>query len=311
MAVTERNSRRRILLGESNNALFNLVAINAVIFVILGFTQIIYKVTAQAGPPAPAILFQKQVLDWIALPGNFNTLASRPWTLLTGMFVHVDAWLLISNMLWLWAFGYIMQDLTGNRQIVPLYLYGGLAGGIVFLVVCNVAPALKGLSPELIGANAGIMALAIATTMVSPDYRIFPMLNGGIPLWILTIVYVAIDLAGVGGAPYAYHLSHAAGAAMGFVFVKELRKGRDWGSWMHHLYLWVMNLANPNNVKDKKVFKKELFYKNQGNPPYTKTPLITQQKVDELLDKISQKGYQHLTEEEREFLKRASEEEEL
>jgi hypothetical protein len=130
-------------------------------------------------------------------------------------------------------------------------------------------------------------------------------------LWILTIVYVAIDLAGVGGAPYAYHLAHAAGAAMGFIFVKELRKGRDWGAWMHHLHQTATNLANPNNVKEKKAFKKELFYKNQGNPPYTKTPLITQQKVDELLDKISQKGYQHLTEEEREFLKRASEEGEL
>lgn len=313
MAVTERNSRRRILLGESNNALFNLVAINAIVFVILGFTQIIYKVTTQSGPVAAGALFQKDVLDWVALPGNLSRLASRPWTLLTGMFIHVDAWLLISNMLWLWAFGYIMQDLTGNRQIGPLYLYGGVAGGVAFLLVCNLAPGLRGSfpGPELIGANAGIMALAIATTMVSPDYRIFPMLNGGIPLWILTIVYVAIDLAGLGSAPYAYHLSHAAGAAMGFIFVKELRRGRDWGSWMLHFYEWLINLANPGNVKEKKVFKKELFYKNQGNPPYTKTPLITQQKVDELLDKISQKGYQHLTEEERELLKRASEEEEL
>lgn len=311
MAVTERNSRRRILLGESNNALFNLVAINAVIFVILGFTQIVYKVTTQGGPSVAGTLFQKDVLDWIALPGNISRLATRPWTLLTGMFVHVDAWMLISNMLWLWAFGYIMQDMTGNRQIIPLYLYGGIAGGVVFMLVCNFTPGLRILSPELIGANTGIMALAIATTMVSPDYRIFPMLNGGIPLWILTIVYVAIDLAGLGSAAYAYHLSHAAGAAMGFVFIREFRKGRDWGSWMHNLYEWAINLAHPGNVKEKKVFKKELFYKNQGNPPYTKTPLITQQKVDELLDKISQKGYQHLTEEERELLKRASEEEEL
>jgi hypothetical protein len=77
---------------------------------------------------------------------------------------------------------------------------------------------------------------------------------------------------------------------------------------MHVSYDWVMNLFNPNNVKEKKIFKKELFYKSQGNPPFTKTPLITQQKVDELLDKISQKGYTHLTEEERDLLKRASEE---
>jgi membrane associated rhomboid family serine protease len=310
MAVTEKNSRRRILLGESNNAVFNLVAVNGVIFIILGFTLLIYKVTAQ-GPAGSGLLqFQREVLDWVALPGSFSRLASRPWTLLTGMFVHVDAWLVISNLLWLWAFGYIMQELTGNRQIVPIYLYGGLAGSVVFLLVCNLSPAMRGAASgmELMGANTGIIALAIATTMVAPDYRIFPMLNGGIPLWILTIVYVAVDLAGLGSAPYAYHLAHVAGAAMGFVFVKELRRGRDWSAWMQHLYDWLINLFNPGNVKEKKVFKKELFYKNQGNPPYTKTPLITQQKVDELLDKISQKGYQFLTDEERELLKRASEE---
>jgi hypothetical protein len=229
------------------------------------------------------------------------------------MFIHTDPWLLLSNMLWLWAFGYIMQELTGNRQIIPIYLYGGLLGGVVFMAVCSLSPSLKATVPplELMGANPGIMALAVATTVVSPDYRIFPMLNGGIPLWILTLVFVVVDLAGLGSAPYAFHISHAAGAAMGFVFVKELRRGRDWGAWMQRFYDWSINLFNPNNIKEKKVFKKELFYKNQGNPPYTKTPLITQQKVDELLDKISQKGYQHLTEEEREFLKRASEEEEL
>jgi membrane associated rhomboid family serine protease len=307
MAVTERNSRRRILLGESNNALFNLVAINAVIFVILGFTLLVYKFTFEH---TALSLFQHEVLDWVALPGDFHRLASRPWTLLTGMFVHWEVWMMISNMLWLWAFGYILQDLTGNSQLVPIYIYGGLAGGITFLIACNVTPDIRAAAPnmEWMGAGAGIIALAIATTMVSPDYRIFPMLNGGIPLWVLTIVYVAVDFAGLGTLPFPYHLSHIAGAAMGFAYVKQLRKGHDWGGWMHQMHDWVLNLFNPNNVHEKKIFKKELFYKSQGNPPYKKTPLITQQKVDELLDKISQKGYTHLTDEEREFLKRASEE---
>lgn len=312
MAVTERNSRRRILLGESNNALLNLVAINAIAFIILGFTQLVYKFTV-TNQTIAVNLFKRDVVDWVALPGYIAHLGSRPWTLITGMFIHTDPWLLLSNMLWLWAFGYIMQELTGNRQIIPIYLYGGLLGGVVFMAVCSLSPSLKSAIPpmELMGANPGIMALAVATTVVSPDYRIFPMLNGGIPLWILTLVFVVVDLAGLGGASYAFHISHAAGAATGFLFVKEMRRGRDWGAWMQRFYDWLINLFNPNNIKEKKVFKKELFYKNQGNPPYTKTPLITQQKVDDLLDKISQKGYQHLTEEEREFLKRASEEEEL
>jgi len=51
----------------------------------------------------------------------------------------------------------------------------------------------------------------------------------------------------------------------------------------------------------------------QGNSktirkPYQKTPRITQQKIDELLDKINQQGYSSLSEEERDILKKASQE---
>jgi len=50
-----------------------------------------------------------------------------------------------------------------------------------------------------------------------------------------------------------------------------------------------------------------MFYK-KTRQPYKKTPNITQQRIDEILDKINQKGYRFLTDEEKELLKRASEE---
>ena len=74
---------------------------------------------------------------------------------------------------------------------------------------------------------------------------------------------------------------------------------------MNNLYDWFNNLFNPS--KPVKKMKHELFYKSK-RAPYTKTPNLTQQKIDEILDKINQKGYSHLTEEEKELLKRASQE---
>jgi hypothetical protein len=56
-----------------------------------------------------------------------------------------------------------------------------------------------------------------------------------------------------------------------------------------------------------RTMKEELFYK-AGKSPYTKTPRVTQERIDEILDKINQQGYDHLTEEEKELLKRASNE---
>ena len=40
---------------------------------------------------------------------------------------------IISNMLWLWAFGFILQEMTGNDKLIPIYIYGGVFGGIVFI----------------------------------------------------------------------------------------------------------------------------------------------------------------------------------
>jgi hypothetical protein len=55
------------------------------------------------------------------------------------------------------------------------------------------------------------------------------------------------------------------------------------------------------------VQKEEVFYNTRGQQPFVKRTNVTQQKVDEILDKINQKGYQKLTEEERDILRRASE----
>ena len=78
----------------------------------------------------------------------------------------------------------------------------------------------------MLGANASIMAIAVATTAFAPDYRLFKRLNGGIPLWILTLLYIIIDFAEQWRC--AHHLAHLGGGLVGFLFVVSLRKGYDW-----------------------------------------------------------------------------------
>ncbi|HLG39701.1 MAG TPA: rhomboid family intramembrane serine protease, partial [Chitinophagaceae bacterium] len=203
---------------------------------------------------------------------------------------------------------YILQDLTGNRKIFPVFLYGGLAGGLAFILSYNFLPALKGqlaISTAL-GASAGVMAIAVAATFIAPGYRIFPMLNGGIRLWIITAIYLIIDLATIPGGNPGGHIAHLAGAATGFLYMYFFRMGHDWGEWMNNFWDWLTNLFNPDKPKKgKKLIKEELFYK-ATTKPYKKTPNVTAQKVDEILDKISQEGYDSLSDEEKDLLKRAS-----
>ena len=306
MSYYRQQNRNRLTVGQDGNALVMLIAIHLVVFVLLSFLKVTYYFSyGQGGVEA----YHNGILQYLILPADFSTFIARPWTLLTHMFVHDNVWHILANMLWLWAFGYILQDLAGNRKLVPIFLYGGLAGGIIFMISNNVLPPLKE-NVEVataLGASAGVMAISIATTILAPGYRIFPMLNGGIPLWVLTAVFVIIDLATIPYNNPGGHIAHLAGAGMGFLFMFSLRKGVDLGSWMINLYDWINNLFNPDKPKKGKETKTQLFYKSNV-PPFKKSSNITQQRIDEILDKIGQRGYSSLTEDEKEMLKRASKE---
>lgn len=307
MNYTEKQYRQKITLGQSGNALIMLIAICLIMFVGLAFMKAVWYFRFPK-EIAPA-LFEKNVLGWFTMPAATGSMLSKPWTVLTHMFVHDNIWKVFANMLWLWCFGYIMQDLTGNRKIVPIFIYGGLAGAIAFMLAYNFVPSLQAQLPyaSAVGASAGVMAVAVATTLVSPKYKIFPMIGGGIPLWALTALYIISDLATVSISDTGNLIAHLGGALAGFLFVVFLRMGYDLSDWMSNFFDWVNNLFNPDKPKKGKSIKDELFYK-ASSAPYTKTSNVTQQRIDEILDKISQKGYNLLTDEEKDLLRRAGEE---
>lgn len=298
-------SKQKLSFSDNGNSLIVLICINAVAFVLLFFIKILALLMKQ-----PNGFFESEIAPWFFLPAKLSTLAERPWTLFTYMFTHTNLILTLTNMIWLWVFGYIFQSMTGNRKLIPVYIYGGLAGAVAFVLAIYTIPAFK---PEINsaymqGANSATMAVALATTALAPDHRFFKMLNGGIPLWILTLFYVIIDFAGVATGHGAYNIAHIAGALTGFMFVFSLRKGKDWSTWMVNLYEWAINLFNPNKPKiAKSRMKEKVFYKTGNQKPFVKTTNITQQRIDEILDKINMKGYHLLTEEEKNILKRAGE----
>lgn len=310
MSYSEKRYRQKISTGKDGNALMMLIAICLIMFVAMAFMKAIWYFRYNDNKELALALFNKNVLGWFVLPASFDGFLSKPWTIITHMFVHDNIWRIIANMLWLWCFGYIMQDLTGNKKIIPVFFYGAVGGAIAFMLSYNLISSLQPLAANATvnGAAAGVMAVAVVTTLVSPGYRLFPMIAGGIPLWVLTLIYFISDLATVSVSETGVLIAHLAGAFTGFLFIFFLRRGYDWSEWMNNFFEWFGNLFNPDKPKKgKKPIKEELFYKS-GIQPYTKTPNVTQQRVDEILDKINQKGFHFLTDEEKDLLKRASKE---
>ena len=156
------------------------------------------------------------------------------------------------------------------------------------------------------GCTAAVMAVAIATTTLTPHYRLFPDLMGGIPLWVLTALYVLMTLATKPLVQPISHLPLIAGGLTGLLFMTLIRKGIDTSEWMNRCVDWVNNLFNPGSPQKRHIpLREQLFYKATRRP-FKKTPHLTESRVDEILDKISEKGLGSLTEEEREILNRAS-----
>ncbi len=308
-----RITRRRFTLGQPGNALFALFAANILFFFLILLSKVFYMFTHQGIGQPPAVT---DGLEWFAVPANLTSLSERPWTVLTFMFSmggmkpFTLLLAMFSNMLWLWAFGYILQDLSGNRYIFPVYIYGSLLGMLFFLLATNIIVPFRqhinGLF--LFGSQTGSAALAMAVTTLSPRYRIFRNIGRGIPVWVLTALFLLLNMIFAFSFTSASSFAVLGGALAGFLFIVLLRRGNDWGNWMHSLYEWFSNIASPGKQKQQHSTKERVFYNTGNRRPFNKTANVTQQRVDEILDKISQQGYHFLTDEEKSILKRASEE---
>ncbi len=122
MSYYQQQNRPRLTIGQDGNALTMLIAINLIVFVILAFIKVIYYFSEG---DQGMVVFTRGFLNWVTLPADWDTFLSRPWTLFSYMVVHdtSSVWHIVGNLLWLWAFGYILQDLTGNRKIIPIFIY--------------------------------------------------------------------------------------------------------------------------------------------------------------------------------------------
>jgi membrane associated rhomboid family serine protease len=304
---------KKFTLGDPSNAVMAIVTVNIIVFLFIMVTRVFY-LFAHQGQGMEHLQFD--ATSWFALPANLIKLSEKPWTILTFMFAQGGLNLfpllltMLSNMLWLWAFASILQDVSGNRLIFPVYIYGSLAGAVFFILACHTLPQLKENTQAyfLTGSAMGTTAIAVAVTAIAPTYKMFRNIGNGISVWILTTIYLVISFITAVLYNNANSVAILGAALAGFLFIYFLQKGKDGSTWMINFYYWCGNLFNPNKKNTNTSVKEKIFYNTSGRTPYEKKLNVTQQRVDELLDKISQKGYHFLTDEEKEFLKRASEE---
>lgn len=295
--------QQNLTFGDDKNSLILIVGAVLMLFFLSKFLWVGYFLSGKSDAR-----FFSEIMSYLFLSSDNQTVVYRPWTIFTHSWLHYENLLFVGNMFWLVSFGYITQDLGKRTTLIPNYIVGSFVGSIFFIITNTFA------APEatyyLSGSSLAIIAIAATVCLYQPNYRIFPRINGGLPVWLLGAALLIIKTVQVIALPVSVQVAYLAAAIWGIFYGLQLKNGRDVLHFINQFFSYCNNLFNPE--KNKVETKPTTFnYIVEDKPPFQKYNQITQKRIDEILDKINQQGYRYLTEEEKKLLKRAADDDEI
>lgn len=225
------------------------------------------------------------ILDYFVVEADLMSLIFKPWSLITYGFLHGSFSHLFWNMIMLFYFGNILVNYFGDKRLLNVFFNGILFGGIIYIISYNLFPVFTGVSSKMIGSSAGVMAILFYITSYNPNHTIrfffvnIKLLYIAVFLLLMDIIQIPVDNSGG-------HIAHLGGALIGFLMFRSF-KGIDFVD----IYINLSTRKNNKKIKRNKTFSGSNF---------------DQKKIDSILDKISESGYESLTKEEKNYLFKAS-----
>lgn len=224
------------------------------------------------------------LINYFGLFADLHTFALHFYSIVTYSFIHVRFIHLLFNLITLYYIGSIFTGFFTEKQFHIYFIFGAIFGGIFFLLATNFISLKQ--NDILIGASASISAILVGLATKAPNYEIHIRFIGYVKLWIIAIIWIAINFVSIPSTNFGGQIAHLGGAFFGFFYTLFLQK---------NIFKFTRNKSNL-----KAVYKKSDY----GLSKHQKDRLH-QQKIDYLLDKISKSGYNSLSKAEREFLARA------
>ncbi|MDF9800728.1 membrane associated rhomboid family serine protease [Catalinimonas alkaloidigena] len=281
-----------------NNGLMKILVINLVVFLALIFFRVILAFSG-AGEIYELILRQ------LMLPAALDNFIVKPWTLITYFFTHEGFFHILFNLLFLYWFGSLIMEFLGSQKFVNLYVLGGLAGGLFYILIYNTLPYFADAvdTSRMLGASAGVYAVVVGAATFMPNYTIALILLGPVRIKYIAIFYVILSFAQSAGPNAGGELAHLAGAALGFIYIKQLQSGNDLGKPLASFFSFIKSFF-VRQPKVKVSYRNAQKKRSNGRP--TADTQSKQEEIDAILDKISESGYDSLTKEEKQKLFDAS-----
>ena len=259
-----------------------IILLNVIIFIIPFFIKTFF------------FLFNMESFDliyWLKLSPDILTFIFTPWTIITYGFIHGGISHILWNMVLLYFSSRFFLNLFSAQKFLNTYFLGIILGGIIFLFSFSVFPVFKNSYANLIGSSAGVMSVLIFVCTYSPDQEI-RIIFFNLKLKYLGIALVLIDIIQIPSGNAGGNLAHLGGSLFGFIYANQLKNGNDIGLFFEKfLFSFYKFFKKPVRLKT--------VHKNKNT---NQTSIDKQKRVDDILDKISNSGYDSLSKEEKDFL---------
>lgn len=218
---------------------------------------------------------------------NIGELLFRPWSLITYGFIHASIGHLFWNMILFYYFSTLFLNLFKGDYLIALFCLGIIAGGFLFVLSYSFFPVFGGVNSSLIGSSAGVISVVIFMCTYSPNstLRIFFF---NVKLIYVGIILVIFDLAQLPISNSGGHIAHLGGALFGFFAGTKMKNGEN-------IFNYLKKTTPPKKNKNQIEVSNNGNFKNNN-----------QKKVDRILDKINESGFDSLTSEEKKALNEAS-----
>ncbi len=302
-------------------ALRLLMTVNAVLFLAWFILQLVQ----------PAAEF---VVNYLALNTELPTPLFRPWQLLTYSVLHLDTSFfgLITfafDMLWLYWMGRDYEETFGSHRLFGLYVLAALGGALLAVFGGS---ALGG-NALIYGSMAAVFGVLCCVATLYPNRGIGLFLLGVVPLKWLAIGFLTLLVLTSLRSP-AYVLLYLGGAGVGYLFAKAQQNGTDLAAWAQVFFPTRTQRTPSSRAGEKEgMFSRMEQWlagrdKGESKPPRTsesrssdspsrpkrrarpaEPPAAGPADIDRILDKINERGYDALTEEEKRILFEASQDE--
>lgn len=280
----------------SGNMVSRLILINAVIFIVLNLLKVF---------DFNGSLFST-VLNQLTLTSDLTKLVYKPWAIVTHMFTHVGFWHIVWNMLLLFWFGRIVGDLLGDKRILPLYIVSGLFGALIYLFWDQFIPGGSNGIAVAYGASGAVMAFIFTAATLSPDYMMRLLFLGNVRLKYIALGLLFLDLIVSGSSNKGGFIVHLAGAVFGVLYITLLRRGVDLTGWFKVPESSTQKKIQKTNRSNFKVVHKQKATSLSNRNKRPENTLNKEEELDRILDKITAKGFDKLSDSEKDFLSEAS-----